>query len=242
MRLIAAAVLLTSLAASAHGSIEVRYRAAATPAHEELRRREMNREFLESFAALFPRLLRLPRNIALELRECDELAYWDPAARTITVCYGYYDFVESLVGRKKLNTVVAFTVYHELGHALAAELDLPILGRGEDAADHFATAFTLSDPDAPGAVIIVDAAWFFLELKKRRTPTFWDEHTTQGQRFYDLLCQLKGAQPAAYDKYVEAGVLPESRARRCAEEFRLSRDSWNRLLEPHSRVIGGRTF
>jgi hypothetical protein len=34
---------------------------------------------------------------------------------------------------------VVFVLFHEFGHALVSELELPVLGREEDAVDRFAT-------------------------------------------------------------------------------------------------------
>ena len=93
-----------------------------------------------------------------------------------------------------------------------------------------------------GDRVLAAAARFFRALAIRGKPSFWDEHSTNNARFYDLLCQLKGAFPESYVELVAADVLPKERAVRCAHEFQQARAGWNTLLEPYSNVIGGRTF
>src|SRR5215831_18263424 len=49
------------------------------------------------------------------------------------------DMVEFVVGN------MLFVGFHEMGHALAGQLHLPVLGRAEDAADSFATLALLDE-------------------------------------------------------------------------------------------------
>jgi len=234
-----ALVLLLTLSAGHKMAVEY---GPAKPAHAALRQKEQQRGVLEAFAKIAV-TVRLPRDITLALRECDApTAFWDRASATIVLCYGYYDFVRSVVGEKQQLPVIAFTLLHELGHALAHDLELPIVGRGEDAADRYATVFALSVESEIGDQIIAAAARFFLELSKRHQPSFWDEHSSEGTRFYDLACAFYGGRPSTYSRYFSDGVLPAARAVRCAGEFQQALRGWNALLEPYSNIEGGKTF
>jgi hypothetical protein len=60
------------------------------------------------------------------------------------------------------NTV--FTLHHELGHALIDQLDLPVLGREEDAVDHLATIMMLpvqAEPVMDRLIVAAADGWAF---------------------------------------------------------------------------------
>ena len=63
---------------------------------------------------------------------------------------------------------------------------------------------------------------------------FWDEHSLDEQRYFNIVCWVYGSAPEKYQSLLgrEWG-LPRERAERCAGEYdRMSR-AWNAVLEPH---------
>ena len=64
---------------------------------------------------------------------------------------------------------------------------------------------------------------------------FWDEHSLNAQRYYNIACWVFGANPDRHDYIVKDGHLPEARAERCPNEFAQMQKSWSKLLGPHMK-------
>lgn len=135
-----------------------------------------------------------------------------------------------------------FTIYHELGHALIDLLDLPVIGREEDAVDGFAAVTMIPEtPDDVGDALIIAAADSWRVLSEAasgdRDRRYWAEHALDEQRHFAIVCLLVGSdQEGFYDYAVDAG-LPDDRIATCADDFARMRDGWNSLLDPY-RVDG----
>ena len=136
-----------------------------------------------------------------------------------------------------------FTVYHELGHALIDMLNLPVIGREEDAVDGFAAVTMIPDtPDPVRDALIVAVAdgWraqSMLAVGDRERP-FWGEHALDEQRHFAIVCLMVGSdQEGFYDFALEAG-LPEPRIATCGQDFDRMKIGWRRLLDPHRREAG----
>lgn len=98
-----------------------------------------------------------------------------------------------------------WTLVHEMGHALISELEIPVLGNEEDAADQIATIALLHG--APGhrhgadeALQLADAAeaWrleWMLDQNNHAATAYWDNHPLDIQRYYNILCLLYGFDP-----------------------------------------------
>jgi hypothetical protein len=88
-----------------------------------------------------------------------------------------------------------FALLHETGHALVTEMELPVLGRDEDAADAFAVVMLLKVGSAMSHRVVVEAAkaWFLTDLRDKKEgdkPELYDSHGLSEQRAYH--CLLNG--------------------------------------------------
>jgi hypothetical protein len=132
---------------------------------------------------------------------------------------------------------VQFTLLHETAHYLFHVLQVPVAGREEDAADRFAVSQmiprTAGGPveaeltSSPEAAELVWVAYSFInsgrlapEQQRTRLP-WYDEHSVDEQRGYDVLCLLYGSNPerfklTAHDP--EIGIPDENRLARCPLE------------------------
>lgn len=133
-----------------------------------------------------------------------------------------------------------FVFFHEVGHGLIAELDLPAVGREEDVVDQFAAYFLVrwSEVDPGLDQVLGDAvdSWRLSHIQMQsegRQPAYWGEHGFDLQRYYNILCFMVGANPAKWEALRLAGGLPDRRAERCPEEYRKARRAWDRILDPH---------
>ena len=203
--------------------------------------------FLEDIAVELDKALVVQPKLTLRLAECGEAnAYYDPDTRTIDLCLELLtDLRESFAGAYEseddVDDAVAgafvFYLFHELGHALIDALELPVIGREEDAADQLA-AWVLIDADE-GNQAVIDAATSFYGDEDDKVEVeetdFADEHGLDRQRYFNMVCWVYGSDPDANEDLVDDGWLPEARADLCQAEYQQLDRSWSKLLEGHLR-------
>jgi hypothetical protein len=153
-------------------------------------------EFLNSFN------WSLPVNVPIIFSECGEVnAYYKPAKREIEICMELTMNFAKLFSEDKPDTpiqtvfkraaqVTLFVMLHETGHALVHLLNLPITGKEEDAVDDLATVISLQRRNEFFETAVLTTAISFALLGDRRIKEgdipFWDEHSLDKQRFYNL--------------------------------------------------------
>ncbi len=121
-----------------------------------------------------------------------------------------------------------FTLMHEMGHLLISELQLPVLGREEDAADQlgFMGLFLLQQEQHRDDFYakLMDVAdycrmeWQNAERDGSPVPV-WDSHALDAQRFYNIACLAYGSDPDRLDWVLEVSGLPVERALYCPDEY-----------------------
>ena len=145
-----------------------------------------------------------------------------------------YDGLSQAQFTTAVSGTVAFVLIHEVGHALVNVLDLPVLGREEDAADGLGALLLADDPES--------AYWAaeywrqkddfgdtgLLKMLGRTVSPFFDEHGLDEQRYYNLLCWVYGADPSNRDSLGQR--IPSSRASRCPQEYQQLKASWAHVL------------
>jgi hypothetical protein len=143
-----------------------------------------------------------------------------------------------------------FTLFHEMGHLLIAELQLPVLGREEDAADQLGLIglFLRNNRTRDHAFYrkLVDIAEYWRLEWQRPKPAYeevqpWDSHALDAQRFYNIACLIYGSDPDNLDWVLQTTGLPAERALYCDQEFAQARHAveWfeARLRRPASRPV-----
>jgi Putative metallopeptidase len=133
-----------------------------------------------------------------------------------------------------------FVFLHELAHAAIADLELPVLGREEDAADEFAILRMLWVGTALTHRVLADATkgWFFSARRDRKEGeplAFYDEHSLDQQRAYHIVCLTVGNDPNAMADLANEMKLPADRRESCKRDFEKASSSWHRALQPHRR-------
>ncbi|WP_312891662.1 MULTISPECIES: DUF4344 domain-containing metallopeptidase [Methylobacterium] len=205
--------------------------------------------------------MRLPRSLTLRFSACrgEADAWYEPTNRTVTVCYGYVREVEDRLpwdavraremgpGRRRgmrhdaVFGLIAQAFLHETGHALFDLLDVPVLGREEDAADQFAALVLLELPPAQARHVVDGITHLFRSLaadEPAQAVLLADDHSLALQRLYNLLCLAYGADRRAFGYLVASGALPRPRAEFCEAEYDLALSSLHALFGRHLR--GGR--
>ena len=227
------------------GNFVVRY--DETEAYQEMEAIFKETRLLEDTVQELNGVFSLPADVPVVMRECGEVnAFYDPQSGEISLCYELVEHyseifmadAETEEEQEEAGTAVAsatmFTFFHEMGHALIDIYDLPITGREEDAVDQLAALILLQGGEE-GENAAIDGANSFVgeEEAEMDDLAFWDEHSLDDQRFYNIVCWIYGKDPEGYQYFVEDETLPADRAERCPAEYsRLSR-SWESLLDPY---------
>lgn len=162
---------------------------------------------------------------------------WGQATQQGTPQKGAQHWSQDPAARDFVDSNVLATFYHELGHALVDILQLPVLGREEDAADTL-SALLINDiwEEEAAANMVYHTAGAFLayaaEAEAGGYPLpYWGEHSLDMQRYYNLICLFYGANPDEREEMAIELELPENRAQRCPDEFALAAESWGVMLE-----------
>lgn len=129
-----------------------------------------------------------------------------------------------------LRANLEFTLFHELSHMLIDELELPVLGMEEDAADRIAVvAMLLARQEQPPAKVIpwlfaVAGDWYteWEWSDEANAPHYADPHPLEIQRFHNVVCLVFGSNPDLLDGLIDTTLLPFERAMTCEREYRLA--------------------
>jgi hypothetical protein len=187
----------------------------------------------------------MPQNVTIRVQGGRAGPYYDRRTRTIVLNHDFSALVLRVfqaeypkIAPRRLGELFAqleyFVLFHEIGHALVDQWNLPVLGREEDAVDAFSTIFMTEFVDRGDfALAGADFFYYLAGTGKLREVDFADEHSFDKQRAYSIACWVYGSDTKRYG-YLRT-VLPVSRRVRCADEYRQLKRSWLTLLRPHIR-------
>jgi hypothetical protein len=133
-----------------------------------------------------------------------------------------------------------FVMSHEMGHGLINEMNMPVLGREEDAADSFAivTALKIGSAFSERVLIEMTKGWFLASKSDKRQGVplaFYDEHGLNLQRAYNVVCFMVGSNPEKYRALATETKLPQERQASCVYDWKNTAWSWDEMLKPHLR-------
>lgn len=191
----------------------------------------------------------LPKDVTLTFAECGTVnAFYDSQKKQISICYEliadlYDTFKDIAKSEEDLDERVfgatIFIFYHEIGHAFVDVYSLPITGKEEDAVDQLSTFILADGTDEGEATALNGADSFLLQAQKDKQDVedlpFYDEHSLNEQRFYNIICWVYGQNEQKYAGLVKEGLLPEERAARCNDEYRKLAQAWSTLLKPYTK-------
>jgi hypothetical protein len=240
------ALAMTACTAEKSNQVSVNYVPPKNPAHQQVYELLKERQSLEKFQELLSPF-RLPWTLNISLTECDGEADAMYSDDTITICYEYIEDLRKYMpakttpaGIEPIDTLVGpfiDTVLHEFAHALFDYLDIPILGREEDAADQVSAYIYLNfGKDEARRLIMGTVYAYMLEVQDTDAPSmeeFADEHSTSEQRAFNLLCIAYGADPELFEDISTLGGLPQDRVDICEEEYELISFAYQTLIGPH---------
>jgi Putative metallopeptidase len=249
--LLATAIAATRNASAASkfkaNSIDIDYVETKLAANQPVYKLVKEHQGLEKIRDLLSPL-RLPHRLLLQTRDCDGTSNAWSNEDGVTVCYEYLNDIwksapeqTTPAGVAPIDALIGPFVdvfLHEAGHAVFANLQTPLFGREEDAADQFSTYIMLKlDKDEARRLILGSAYQYKGDLSSPtvtiKHQSFADEHGTPAQRFYNLLCTAYGADPKLFHDFVEKGFLPEDRAVICEREYLQLAHAFDALIGPY---------
>lgn len=135
---------------------------------------------------------------------------------------------------------LSFAILHETGHALIADMSLPVLGSEEDAADTYATVamLTMGTVATQGALEGAAKGWFYSDRNDflHGAPfDYYDTHGLDVQRAYRIVCLMVGSDPDKFNGLADDTKLPEERRDSCAADYADAKWSWVKALTPYYR-------
>jgi hypothetical protein len=227
--------------------IRYEYVSPKNPAHQAIHDQMKQGHALEHLQELLAPLS-LPYPLTLKVAGCDGAinAWYDD--EVITVCYELLaDILRTApaqdlpIGISRADTVVgpSLAVFlHETGHAVFSMLQIPVLGREEDAADQFAAYVMLRLSKNEARRMILGSAYHHTVQMPGPQVTvslrsFSEEHSTPAQRAYNILCAAYGADKKLFADIVEKDFLPKGRAETCEREYEDLAFAMTKLISPH---------
>jgi hypothetical protein len=127
------------------------------------------------------------------------------------------------------------------GNAAISEMELPVLGRAEDAADSFAATRLIKLGSAFSDRVVAAAAegWFLADRRDQKagdTVPYYDEHGLNQVRAYLIVCYIVGSDKQKFKELARETKLPEDRQDSCARYYSQASNSWDLVLKPHLRA------
>ncbi len=187
--------------------------------------------------------LRLPTTLSVKTTQCGEANSWyEPHGGGVFICYEFVDWMERLAPTENLPNGVTpedaivgpfvQVVFHELGHAVFDLLQVPIMGKEEDAADQFAGYIMLMLGKDVAKRTLPGAAFFWQASDSEAPTPFSDVHGTGTQRSYNYLCMAYGGYPNDFKNLVTDGLLPQARADLCPHDYQVLQNAFNKTIMP----------
>lgn len=246
-RLLLCALLLTGWSWAQNGRIKVTFIAPKSPISKAMHDSFANdpthgvQVMMDGIANAF----KLPRDIDVIFAETGEVNCWyNPEKHHVIMTYDFMEFiVKDAVQNKNTEAeaiqyatgAIMFTLVHELGHALIGEMDVPVVGREEDAADEFATMLMLDCGPMGQDVLSSAADWFGMMSRHQKDLAFWDEHSLDQQRLFNILLLMYGHSPDKYSTFVSM-LVPRNRMAKALHEYKVKEHRWEKLLTPYART------
>lgn len=165
------------------------------------------------------------------------------AAGLLSSGYGIAEELSAEQQTAALNFVLNNThhvLLHEVGHMLVHQLDLPVLGKEEDAVDMLATITMLNMPEMGQALIDTMDGWSY-SSKTRETRSYansdlYDEHSLDIQRSFTIACLMVGKDMEQFGRIATLNNVPRDRQERCEEDYRVAQHGWDKVLSPYTKT------
>jgi hypothetical protein len=236
--------------------IRIEYVPPSNPQHRSIHDDMKKGRALEHLQELLSPF-KLPHPLLLKVAGCDGVKNAWYGGEAVTVCYELLAEIldnaaenDLPIGISRADTIIGTVLdvfLHETGHAVFEILEIPVLGRQEDAADQFSAYLMLKLGGDEARRMILGAAYQYKrELPVTKVPlpvrTFADDHSLPAQRLFSLLCIAYGADKKVFSDIVKNDLLPKERADGCAIEYADLDFAMTKLIRPHIDIELAKKF
>ena len=141
-----------------------------------------------------------------------------------------------------------FTLFHESGHLLIHELDLPVLVKEEDAADIAGVLEmfkTIKDKDELYNALNDVADYWTYSSNAMTDEDFeynvntYDDHSLDVQRANNMVCLMVGKDPDEFADTAEAFEFDDDMTDQCLTDYEQADHSWTKVLAPYAAKAPG---
>lgn len=235
-------VLFSAFSLAAQANLNLKW-LAPEPENQAIKQLLESSEVLQTSIDLINNNWQLEDDILLRIGG-EEDPYYDPETSTIYFSYYFADEIAQRFIAANPNADLAaqqsfvisgvvHTLYHEYAHVLVDYLNLPVLGREEDAADSFAS-YVLITMMEDGPRLLKDGADLFylesLDPEPFASVMLSDSHSLPIQRFYMSLCHLYASDEKAYQYLITEHDFDEEWVNTCFMDYDIIISSWQVLL------------
>jgi len=225
-------------------NIVISYEPPTNPLYQQVYTDLKARHVLEELQH-FLAFIHYPRPLSVKLTTCGETNSWyDSHAQGVEFCYEIVDWIRrvapeqpqlgNLTREDAIVGPIVQVILHEFGHATFDQLEVPIAGREEDAADQFSAYLMILAGKDMAHRTLPGSGYFWAATNTAYTRTeYSDVHGEPLQRSYNLLCMAYGAYPDEFQYLVDAQLLPKARAALCAHDYQLVARAFDKTVGPH---------
>ncbi|MCG2690049.1 DUF4344 domain-containing metallopeptidase [Candidatus Parcubacteria bacterium] len=226
------------------GDFKIFYGPTQNAFYEGLNQLVKDSGVFEGIANFLNVILILQKDFPITFQQCGFInAYYTLEGKEIVICtellenfaqnFSYFTKSESELDRA-ITDATFFILFHELGHGLLDIYDLTYSGKEEDVADQLSTIALISFGEDGVRAAITGANLFYITSSNIDAGTypFWDEHSLNQQRYYNILCWVYGSDSQKYNDFVGVYGLPQERAVRCEREYEKMSEFWDVAILP----------
>ena len=152
--------------------------------------------------------------------------------------------------------VTLAVIYHEIGHLVIDEFNVPIFANEEDVADSFMSFMLIHVPEdyddyesyeywseAPTKIIKGMFDYYFYKILLGIDTTSYygveseyGDHSTDNKRLFNIACFMKGADEISYQNYIVKRRLDNLIDDNCADTYNSMYIAWWNILEDYWTV------
>jgi hypothetical protein len=224
--------------------IEIVYNIPSNAAFRPIYDRLKQRQVLEELRA-FLAPLKLPRKLTVSVDQCGATTRPYKSQGPVTICYEVVAQINQIASKLDASLqpsvnagAFILVALHELALGVLDELQVPIWGREEDAADRLAALVMLQFGEDLARRTLLGATALFTASDKTWTGSdFANDVSPDQQRYYNYLCIAYGGAPITFksltvpDKNGDQ-TLPDERAVRCEGEYSQVLKAFNLWVMP----------
>jgi hypothetical protein len=225
--------------------IDIVYNVPSNAAYRPIYDRLKQRQVLEELRA-FLAPVKLPRKLTVSVDQCGAATRPFKSQGPVTICYELIAQINQISSKLDASLqpsvnagAFILVALHELALGVFDELQVPVWGREEDAADRLAALVMLQFGEDLARRTLIGATALFTASNKTWTGSdFGNAVSPDQQRYYNYLCIAYGGAPITFksltipDKDGDQ-ALPDERAVRCDGEYAQVLKAFNEWIMPY---------